>query len=283
MDKLLFDEWHPVAALDDVEIGQAYYTHLLGTEIRYLRNHDGYVATTADSEAKLLSIQEHYGALWVSFSSDPKPMFKVPEFEEADRRIVNGGSIRVNVSGLRAVENFLDMAHFPYVHTDILGAEPLTEVKPYTVTYHEDVDELIATECVFTQPKVSAVADKPIETEYIYRVARAYTAILYKTCIVDLDRRDVLCLFVQPVSQEWCIAHTIMCYVDDVNTDEQLRRFQQTIFGQDLMILLNQVPKRLPLSPKAENPVRADVLSTAYRRWLRESGLRYGAIVDSGE
>ncbi|MNL64491.1 putative methylxanthine N7-demethylase NdmC [compost metagenome] len=71
-----------------------------------------------------------------------------------------------------------------------------------------------------------------------------------------------------------------MCYVDAINSDEQLRRFQQTIFGQDLMILINQVPKRLPLAASRENPVRADVLATAYRRWLRESDLHYGAIRD---
>src|SRR5690606_41566931 len=86
-----------------------------------------------ESSGVCTPVLEAYGALWVSLSSKPEPLFKIPEFAESDRRVVNGGSIRVNVSGLRAVENFLDMAHFPYVHTDILGAEPLTEVKPYTV------------------------------------------------------------------------------------------------------------------------------------------------------
>lgn len=58
----------------------------------------------------------------------------------------------------------------------------------------------------------------------------------------------------QPVDQESSIAHTIMCYLDDINTDKQLRDFQQRIFGQDIMILINQVPKALPLNPRHETP-----------------------------
>ncbi|VVE64630.1 putative methylxanthine N7-demethylase NdmC [Pandoraea captiosa] len=280
-DRLLFEDWHPVAALEDVVLGREFSTRLLGRAISFARTQDGVSGTWSEEGlSKPLSIKEDYGTLWASFSDSPRALFPMPEFAESDRRVVSAGSTRVNVSGLRAVENFLDMAHFPFVHTDILGAEPLTEVLPYNVKIDEELDEVIATDCRFAQPRASATALEPIETQYVYRVTRPNVAILYKTCPPDPTRWDVLCLFVQPVSEEWCIAHTIMCYVDEMNSDEQLRRFQQTIFGQDLMILLNQVPKRLPIAPSHENPVRADVLATAYRRWLREGGLSYGAIRD---
>lgn len=278
----IFDDWHPVAALEEVPPGAALQTRLLGREVHFRVTQDDLVAATwKDGDAdRPMSAQKKYGAVWLSFAASPPSIFEVPEFAEPDRRVVSAGSTRVNVSGLRAIENFLDMAHFPFVHTDILGAEPLTEVESYNVRMDEERNEIIATECRFAQPKASATAVEPIETQYIYRVTRPNTAILYKTCPPDPKRWDVLCLFVQPVDEEWCIAHTIMCYIDDVNTDEQLRKFQQTIFGQDLMILLNQVPKRLPISASSENPVRADVLATTYRRWLRESDLTYGAVRD---
>jgi phenylpropionate dioxygenase-like ring-hydroxylating dioxygenase large terminal subunit len=155
----------------------------------------------------------------------------------------------------------------------------MTDVAPYQVTINAQ-NEIVATECRFPQPKAAATANGAIETDYIYRVVRPYSAILYKTCPPDPQRWDVLCLFVQPTQEDECIVHTVMCYIDEVNSDEQLRRFQQTIFGQDLMILINQVPKCLPLSTTRENPVRADVMATTYRRWLRESGLWYGALLD---
>ncbi|AXL53962.1 N7-demethylase (plasmid) [Paraburkholderia caffeinilytica] len=280
-DEQLFDDWHPVAASEDILPDRRFHTRLLGRVVSYSRKGSEVTAQWDDdgTERKMSAI-EQYGALWLSFSSNPRSLFKVPEFSEPDRRIVSAGSTRVHTSGLRAVENFLDMAHFPFVHTDILGAEPHTDVAPYTVKYDEQVDEIIATECKFPQPRGSATATDALDMDYIYRVTRPYIAILYKTCPPDPSRWDVLCLFVQPVDEEWCIAHTLMCYVDDVNSDEQLRHFQQTIFGQDLMILVNQVPRRLPLTAKTENPVRADVLATAYRKWMRDGGLTYGAICD---
>ncbi|SOZ17155.1 aromatic ring-hydroxylating oxygenase subunit alpha [Cupriavidus taiwanensis] len=281
-DQVLFEDWHPVAALEDVLPSRQYQTRLLGRTVKYNVRPDGDIeaAWTDEGIDRQMLARRKYGALWLSFAEAPRDLFPVPEFAESDRRVVSAGSTRVNVSGLRAIENFLDMAHFPFVHTDILGAEPMTEVLPYNVVINEELDEVIATECRFAQPKASATAVEPIETQYTYRVTRPNIAILYKTCPPAPERWDVLCLFVQPVDEDWCIAHTIMCYVDDVNSDEQLRRFQQTIFGQDLMILINQVPKRLPLAASRENPVRADVLATAYRRWLRESDLHYGAIRD---
>ena len=59
---------------------------------------------------------------------------------------VVGGSIAVGVSGLRVVENFLDMGHFPYVHTGILGAEPHTEVKEYDVEISADRHQAVRLE-----------------------------------------------------------------------------------------------------------------------------------------
>ena len=276
----LFDDWHPVSAAEDMVPGQAVDTRLLARDVVFAKKVDGLLAAhwkTDDGGVLPMSVMEKYGAIWLSFAPSPKAIFDVPEFLELDRRVVSAGATRINTSGLRAIENFLDMAHFPFVHTDILGAEPLTEVTPYNVELDEARNEIVATECRFAQPKASATAVEPIETKYIYRVTRPYVAILYKTCLPDPSRWDVLCLFVQPSEEEWCIAHTLMCYIDDVNTDEQLRRFQQTIFGQDLMILLNHVPKRLPIAPHRENPVKADVLATIYRRWLRDSDLQFGA------
>jgi len=57
-----------------------------------------------------------------------------------------------------------------------------------------------------------------------------------------------------------------------------IRGFMQLIFAQDKPILENQLPKRLPLDPRAETPIRADAVSVHYRRWLRDHAVSYGAI-----
>ena len=55
-------------------------------------------------------------------------VFDVPETREHDRRTLNALTVGIEVSAPRAVESFLDMAHFPYVHAGVLGEEPHTEV-----------------------------------------------------------------------------------------------------------------------------------------------------------
>ena len=89
-----------------------------------------------------LPVLKAYGYVWACLGEPEGDIFPIDEFAEPDRRNLNAASIGVNVSGPRAIENFLDMGHFPYVHTDILGVEPHTEVKEYNVEIVHDRDEV---------------------------------------------------------------------------------------------------------------------------------------------
>jgi phenylpropionate dioxygenase-like ring-hydroxylating dioxygenase large terminal subunit len=171
------------------------------------------------------------------------------------------------------------MAHFPFVHTDILGAEPHTEVQQYTTEIRRDVDEVWATNCQFLQPQAALSATGGITTQYMYRVANPFATILYKTCPNAVNRWDVICLFVQPLDPDRCRAHPVMFLIDDISPLTGLIHFQQLIFLQDRIILENQRPALLPLEPRAEIPTRADASSIAYRRWLKEKGIIYGTNI----
>jgi phenylpropionate dioxygenase-like ring-hydroxylating dioxygenase large terminal subunit len=219
-----------------------------------------------------------YGYIWTSLGDPLIDVFPIPEFAEPDRRRLHAGTIGVNVSAPRAIENFLDMGHFPYVHTGILGTEPHTEVKEYDVEISVDRDEILATRCRFFQPKAATASDGGADVDYIYRVPHPYCAVLYKSSPMDGSRRDVVAAFLQPIDQEHVRAHLMLCVLDGENEDKVIKRFQQTIFGQDKPILENQVPKRLPLDPRAETPIRADKSAIAYRRWLSQKGVTYGVI-----
>ena len=142
----------------------------------------------------------------------------------------------------------------------------------------ETRDEIIATECVFYQPQAAAGSSTGSMSDYIYRVPHPYCSVLYKSCPSDESRLDVIALFVQPVTEERIRAHALVSVIDAQSTDLDIRMFQQTIFGQDKPILENQFPRKLPLDPRAETPIRADKSAIVYRRWLRAKGLRYGVI-----
>jgi phenylpropionate dioxygenase-like ring-hydroxylating dioxygenase large terminal subunit len=70
-----------------------------------------------------------------------------------------------------------------------------------------------------------------------------------------------------------------MYLLDDEASLTQLRRFEQVIFLQDRIIVENQRPLLMPLEPRTEIPTRADSSSVAYRRWLKEKGLRFGTTM----
>ncbi len=89
---------------------------------------------------------------------------------------------------------------------------------------------------------------------------------------------DLIGLFLQSRTSECVDAHVFLSIVDDENTRAGIRRFGQTIFAQDKPILENQCPKRLPLDPRVETPIRADKSAIMYRRWLSDLGVTYGVI-----
>ena len=277
IEPAILDAWYVVGALPELA-GRRTHTALLGVPIRIAAPSEGPARVEA-ADGRSLPVRERYGCLWTSLGAPEAEPPAIPEADEPDRRHVLCGAVGVRTSGLRLVENFLDMAHFPFVHTDILGAEPHTEVAHYTTEIRRDVDEVWATNCRFFQPQAALSAKGGIETRYEYRVATPYATMLYKTCPNADARWDVICLFVQPLAPDRCRAHPVMFLIDAGSRQSDLVAFQQIIFLQDRIILENQRPALLPLEPRAEIPTRADSSSVAYRRWLKEKGVTYGTTL----
>ena len=273
MSKGSENHWYPVGLLSDIDAPRT--TLLLGQEVAVGRDDDGPFVKNASGQA--LPVVGRFGHLWTTPGQPNHDLFTIPEADSPGRKLVDVGSIRVKCSPLRAVENFLDIAHFPFVHTDILGAEPHTEVERYKVDIREEVDEVWATKVRFFQPQAAKSADGGIVTEYMYRVPAPTCAVLYKTCPPRPGEWDIITLFVQPLTEEWCEVWPWMALYDDASTMAEMVSFQQLIFMQDRSILENQMPRKLPLDPGMEVPTQADMTSVAYRRWLKKIGYVYGA------
>lgn len=280
LDENVLTDWFAVTTSDSIADGRTLHTVLLGQSIAVWRDEYGVAHATEcmhdGSKGRAYAVQQRYGFIWVCPGEPRKELFALPEFDEPGRRFINAGTFGVKSSGLRVIENFLDMGHFPYVHTNILGKDPHSEVADYKVTTDPRTGEIWATECKFWQPKAAASAAGGLDVAYTYRITQPFTAILYKTCPTREDARDVIGVYVQPISEDECRATLWLLLFDDVASDAEIIGFQQTIFAQDRPILENQVPKRLPLDMKSEVPARADAGSTAYRRWLRQIGMQYG-------
>ena len=281
----VLDLWHPVAILADLRAGEITRTQLLDRDIAvsldeeraplaWLIGEEPQSAPTSDALPTIAA----YEFAWTSLGTPPDEIFAIPECDEPDRRNLATFSVGVHVSAPRAVENFLDLGHFPYVHAGILGQVPRTEVADYTVEVDPETNELWARDCEFFQPQAAAASTEGQMSQYTYRVPHPFCVMLYKSCPTDESRLDVIALFCQALSADRVLFHTFMSVVDEVSTDAQIRAFQTLVSAQDKPILENQNPRLLPLDPLDETSVRSDRASVAYRRWLGDLGVRYGVI-----
>ncbi len=251
---------------------------LLGAALSLWRDADGLACCRAD-DGQLLAVQERYAYLWVCTAPAPtRALFALPEFDEPGRRIVDCGGIGVATSGLRVVENFLDMGHFPYVHTGTLGRVPQTTVAPYHVQVDPQTQEIWALDCHFHQPQASASATGGIDAHYRYRVMHPMCAALYKSCPNRPGALDVIGLFIQPLDDEHVIAYCLLVYFEDRLSDAEMIRFQHMIFGQDKPILESHRPRRMPIQGTHEAHMRCDLSAVVYRRWLVARGMRFGVF-----
>lgn len=277
-DEVLLNLWHPLGYASDWTVGEPKEDKLLGYPLEVVRVSESSFEVVSPTEGgRELPTIQRFGYLWTSLGT-PRALFEIPESQEEDRRKVHAGTIDVRISAGRAMENFLDMGHFPFVHEGVLGTEPRTEVKDYNVTSSVQEIEILATDCLFYQPKAAGSSTQGAEVEYAYRVMHPNCAALFKSSPNSADRLDVITLFIQPLNQEHIRAHMWLCLLDDESPEWALKRFQMDIFGHDKPILENQLPKRLPLDPRAETPIRADKTAVAYRRMLSQLGVRYGVI-----
>lgn len=266
-DAAVRDQWYVIGSSGELHAKRPRRTRLLGRHVVGERSPSGALVVreqTGDGEPlRELPSQERYGHVWTTLGTPARPLFDMPEFEEDGRRLIVCGVMTVRTSPGRIVENFLDPSHFPFVHPNVFGAEPMTEVTPYKVALEEDGSELWVTE-------------RGVDNENRYRVPQPFSAVLYMSSPGKAGVFDLAGIFPQPLEETVCDVHCFMLVHGETTSDEELIQFQQGIFLQDRVILENQRPRRIPLDPRAETPNRADVASVRYRHWLRDQGVRFG-------
>jgi phenylpropionate dioxygenase-like ring-hydroxylating dioxygenase large terminal subunit len=230
--------------------------------------------------AQRFDVQEMFGMIWVRLqqgSFEPPPF---PEFAHAHLRKVWCGPYMVETSAPRIVENFLDMAHFGFIHGGILGDTEHSHVPDYDVNAFDDArgQGIVATRCMAWQPKSNATIATGSMVEYTYRVPAPYTALLTKIPMAQAGFEEAIALYVCPNTEETSTVWFVLAMNDHASDDATLRAFQGTIFAQDKPIVESQTPKRLPLDVRAEAHCAADKMSSAYRRYLGELGVAFGVI-----
>jgi phenylpropionate dioxygenase-like ring-hydroxylating dioxygenase large terminal subunit len=214
---------------------------------------------------------ECHGLVWVCLGepkSEPPPF---PEWGDASFRKLLCGPYPVEASGPRIVENFLDVAHFAFVHDSILGTPERPEIGDYHAAITEQGVEATGVRVYQPDPYGTGQGDW---VSYTYRALRPLSAYLLKE---SSGPRFSILLAITPHEPARSTAWMWMAmnYGHDLPAEE-LIAWQDRIFAQDKPILESQRPDLLPLDLAAEMNVRADRAAVMYRRWLRQLGLSFG-------
>ncbi|MDR5772924.1 MULTISPECIES: aromatic ring-hydroxylating dioxygenase subunit alpha [unclassified Caballeronia] len=216
---------------------------------------------------------EKYGVVWMCFGEPAHALDFFPEAAIPGGRRINLAPQTVKSSAPRVVENFLDMAHFSFVHVGILGEDAHTEVPDYEVV--ESADGLEARQCRFWQP-AGLPGQGGAMMDYVYRVKRPLVAKLTKMASGAMGALHIM-LVASPVTQTETRAWLVSIHEDETShSDEELYDFNMEILLQDTPIVESQWPKLLPLALDAELHQKCDRMSVAYRRWLAGMGFGWG-------
>jgi phenylpropionate dioxygenase-like ring-hydroxylating dioxygenase large terminal subunit len=314
-DPVLVNDWHPVLRVEELAGGGPVAARLLGEDIVLWRSGDellawrdlcvhrgtrlslgrvvdgsrlecpyhGWIygadahcvhipahpAQAPPAKARVVSYRAKpaHGVVWVTLGSGATEIPTFELLEDPAYRVVMSGPYHVRASGPRIVENFLDVGHFPFVHEGILGDRERPEIEDYTARI--DAGGVVATGVKVYQPDPYGTGHGST-VDYTYRAHRPLSASLIK----HGEHSFGMLLSVTPHD---AVASTAWMWMAmNYEPQDSIVEFQDRIFAQDRPILESQRPELLPTDLQAELHARSDRTAIAYRKWLRDLGVRTG-------
>jgi len=229
-------------------------------------------APPTKARVKTYPVRIGYDLVWVSLGEPQRDLPPFPEWGDASYRKILCGPYSIQASGPRIVENFLDVGHFPFVHEGILGDRAHPEIEDYEAQIGPEGVVSRGVRVYQPDPYGTGVGDT---VAYTYRAYRPLTAYFVKesagagfSILLIVTPHDI----VESTAWMWMA----MNYGHEIS-EQELIAYQDKIFSQDRPIVQSQRPELLPLDLQAELHLRSDRTAIAYRKWLKEMGLTFGA------
>ena len=220
---------------------------------------------------KNYKVIEKMNMVWINLSKDTNDFVNIKEFNENNFNHVASGPYIMNASAPRAIENFLDVAHFPFVHENHLGVKDKPKIDDYDVVSSNK--GIHASDVKVFQPNPDGT-NKSGEVIYDYHVHSPFVASLGKD--VSKKERFVLVFYVTPISETKSMIYTLTLMNFGKLDDKIVRDYQDFITAQDVPIVESQRPELLPMDLQEELSIRSDKISIAYRRYLKKMNISFG-------
>lgn len=239
------------------------------------------------AKAKVPAYQatERYGLVWVALAEPRWPLPEVPELEDGSWATVPAGPYRWQCDAARQVENFTDFGHFPWVHPGLLG-DPDRPVVPR----HEVRADGHVLRYSIVRPEAPNTDDFPVfanagsglpERRSSYELHLPYTIVLRLGW--GGERGMVYFFASQPAGVDRCAGYVVIGRNYNFDQPERvLQEFEDTIFGQDQVVVESQRPDRVPFDLADELHLKFDAVAVAYRKAMRALGLAAGSPDQDG-
>ena len=221
------------------------------------------------------AVAESHGMVFIA---PDEPLTPLPSVDaDADPRFVRGDleaiTTRAN-AGLLA-DNFLDMAHFAFVHTGTFGAGEATVVGDYSVE-RDGYSFCAVYEHDFANREDPGVAHglRPLiqRRRLTYRYVAPYHLELALD-FLDAGGTNVIGFFLVPVDDETVTIYSSLWRDDLGGSPDRLRdavAFEVAVVNEDLALQSRYADLALPLDLRAEVHVKADKTTVELRRILRD-------------
>lgn len=250
----------------------AYHGWTFGDEGRCVEVPSSGEGRTVTSKARLPLVHaaERYGLVWMC---PGEPVGVIPTIDADDDpayRRINSGVQRWQVSATRMTDNFLDIAHFPWVHRGTFGIDATRVVPPIELGRLDDdffgyeYEVEVGNEHGASQSGIDAPTVTRRMTTGFHLPFTVRSTIHYET---GLDHLILLCS--TPIDAATSYFTFVIWRNDDFSVPaEEAIAFDRAI-GEEDRVMLERIPGELPLDLQATVSVQADRASVEWRRQLR--------------
>jgi vanillate O-demethylase monooxygenase subunit len=216
-----------------------------------------------------------YGLIWVCLSGEPQNDLPVwePEADNPDYLRFTMGPEIWDCSAGRAIENFIDNAHFSFVHRNTFGQE--SSATQGTEYEFEESGNTMTMEFDYlaTNPEDSPITNTKELQRKMHRTL--FLPFCTRTCIAYPENREhIIHINIAPISAKR--SQLIVVFTRNFDKDvpvEELLDWERKILGEDRAMIEKQKPEEIPLEVSVEIHAKADKASIAFRRWLKKIGL----------
>lgn len=221
-----------------------------------------------------------YGILWVCLSGNPKNALPTwePEADNPDYLRFTMGPEIWDCSAGRAIENFIDNAHFSFVHRNTFGQESSATQGTEYAFEETDTTMTMAFEYMAANPEGSPIADTSELKRKMHRIL--FLPFCTRTMIeYEGGREHIIHINIAPISAK----RSQLIVVFTRNFDREapvadLLDWERKILGEDRAMIEKQKPEEIPLEVSIEVHAKAGYRLFVYNRTASKAQ----ALVEAG-